>query len=121
MVKNILRRTVFHRFSCIHDHNMVCHLCHHAHIMGDQEHRGIGFFRQSLDDPQDLGLDRHIQSRRRLICDQQLGVAEQCHGDHHTLTHPSRKLVGKFLDPLLRRRDPHPLQHLHALIQRILF
>ena len=89
--------------------------------MGDQEHRGIGFFRQSLDDPQDLGLDRHIQSRRRLICDPQLGVAEQCHGDHHTLTHPSRKLVGKFLDPLLRRRDPHPLQHLHALIQRILF
>ena len=100
---------------------MVCHLCYYAHIMGNKDHRGIGFFCQSLDDPQDLGLDRHIQGCSRLICDQQLGVTQKRHGDHDPLPHPPRKLMGKFFDPLLRRRDPDPFQHLHALVQRVLF
>ena len=36
---------------------------------------------------ENLSLYRHIQRRRRLVGNQQLGIAGNGHGDHHALTH----------------------------------
>ncbi len=40
---------------------------------------------------QDLGLDGHIQRRRRFVGDQQGRAADQCHRDDRALPEPTRK------------------------------
>ena len=49
--------------------------------------------RRSLDQLQDLGLDGHVERGRRLVGDQQVGVARERHRDHHALAHAARELV----------------------------
>ena len=78
------------------------------------------FVAQFLDQIENLCLDRHVQRRRRLVRDQQLGVADQPHGDHHPLPHAAGKLVGVLLHPLGHVVDAHQLQHLHGALRRVL-
>ena len=52
--------------------HLVAELCHNAEIMCDENDARPVFFFQLPQLPQDLILNRHIQSRRRLIGDQQL-------------------------------------------------
>ena len=42
---------------------------------------------------EDLGLDRDVQRRGRLVGDEELRVAGEGHGDHHALAHPAAELV----------------------------
>ena len=63
---------------------------------------------------QDLCLNRNIQSRCRLICDQNLRIAAHSHGDHHTLAHTAGKFVGIAAHCFLRVCDAdscEKLQH----------
>ena len=59
----------------------------------------------SLDQLEDLGLDRHVEGGRRLVGDEQLGIAGERHRDHHALAHAARQLVRVLLDPPLGGRD----------------
>ena len=61
---------------------------------------------------EDLRLHGHIESRGRLVCDQQIGAERQRHRDHHALPHPSGKLVRVCIDALLRARDADAPQQL---------
>ena len=42
---------------------------------------------------EDLGLDGHVERGRRLVGDEQLGLAGERHRDHHALRHAARHLV----------------------------
>ncbi len=67
---------------------------------------------QRAEDLEDLRLHGHVERRGRLVGDDQRGLAEQGHGDHHALAHPAGELVGIGAHPLARRGHAHPLQHL---------
>src|SRR5207245_1603451 len=72
-----------------------------------------------VEELEDLRLDRDVQRRRRLVGDEEVGVARQRHGDHHALPHPARELVRVLLRPALGVRNVDELQHLDGLVHRV--
>ena len=71
-----------------------------------------GALLDGLDELQDLGLDGHVERRRGLVRDEQLGLAGEGHGDHHALAHAARQLVRVLLDASLGIRDADHAQRL---------
>ena len=47
------------------------------------------------------------------------GLAQQTHADHHALAHAARQLMRILLQPALRLRHPHALQHAQCGALRI--
>ncbi len=60
---------------------------------------------------ENLGLDRHVERRGRLVGDQQLRVAGERHGDHRPLPHAAGELVRVVVDAFFRRRDADLVEH----------
>lgn len=54
---------------------------------------------------QDLAGEGHVESGRRLVCDEQARGAPGRQGDHDALGHPARELVRIGPQALLRRPD----------------
>ncbi len=64
---------------------------------------------------EDLRLDGDVERRRRLVGDQQLGLAGERHGDHHPLAHAARELVRVVVAaPLAASGMPTELEQLDA-------
>jgi len=64
-----------------------------AHVVGDQEHRHLETVAQLVDEVEDLRLDRHVESGRRLIGYEQLGFAGERDSDHDALAKAAGELV----------------------------
>ena len=77
-------------------------------------------FLQIVHELQDLRLDRNVQSRGRLVRDEQLRLAGQCHGDHDTLTHTAGQLMRILLGDDVRIRDLDIGQHFNDLCGSLL-
>src|SRR5581483_3697804 len=75
---------------------------------------------QALHQPQDLRLRRHVERGRRLVRDQDLGVVDQRHGDHHALAHTAGELVRVVVDTLIGARDLDLLEDRDRLLARLL-
>ena len=73
-----------------------------------------------LDQLQDLRLDGHVEGGRRLVGEQQLGVARQGDGDHHALAHAARELERVVVEAVRGTRDADLGQQLdHAILGRL--
>ena len=83
-------------------------------IVADEQDGGIELEPQLLDEVQHLGLDRHIESGRRLVEDEQRRIARQRHGDRHPLLHAARQLMRVALHHPSRIGNAHPVEHLGA-------
>ena len=59
-----------------------------------------------------LRLHGHVERRRRLVGDQQVGLVGDAHRDHHALAHAAGELVRVAVDPLLGRGDADELEQL---------
>ena len=95
----------------VHDRHAVAHLGDDAEVVGDQDDRRPGLVAQVAHQVEDLGLDRHVERGRRLVGDEQLGLAGEGHRDHHALRHAARQLVREGLQAPLRVGDAdHPEQ-----------
>ncbi len=94
-----------------HHDNAVGDLGDDAHVVSDEDHCHVHFVLQEADERQDLRLHRHIERRRRLIGNQQVGAARQCHRDHHALPHSTGELVRVAREHLSRLRDADELEH----------
>jgi hypothetical protein len=90
-------------FARIHHGDPVGDLRHHAEIMGDEQDRHAIGLLELIELHQHLRLDRHVERRRRLVRQQDLGAAGERHGDHHALAHPARELVRIVVDTAFRR------------------
>ena len=55
--------------------------------------------REALEEAQDLRLDGHVEGRRGLVGEQELGIAGEGDGDHHALAHTPAELVRVVFDP----------------------
>ena len=76
-----------------HHDDMVGDLADDTQVVADEQHAHAVALAQAADQLEDLALDRHVQRRRRLVGDQQLGLAGQRHRDHHALLLAAGELV----------------------------
>ena len=79
-----------------------------AEVVGDHDDRAAEVLLQLRHQVQDLRLRRHVERRRRLVGDQQVGIADQRHRDHHALAHAAGELVRVVVDARARRAGCRP-------------
>ena len=115
MLQHARRLAFLHLLAFPHHDDTVGDLGDHAHVMGDEDDGHALFFLQELDELEDLGLDGDIERGRRLVGDQDLGLAGERHGDHDALAHAAREAVRIFVQALARGRHAHPLQDAQRL------
>jgi hypothetical protein len=114
MGENVSHAALLYLPAGIHHDDALGGLGHHPQIMGDQHDRGSDPAFKVAHQVKDLRLDRHVERSRRLVGDQQFGVAGQRHGDHHALPHAAGELVGIFPHPARRRGDSDQGEHLNG-------
>ena len=79
--------------------------------MGDEGDRHAQLAFEPAQQLEDLRLHGDVQSRGRLVGDQEVGLAQERHGDHHPLAHAARELVRVHVEPSRGFRNAHELEH----------
>ncbi len=102
--------TLLGDLSGVHDRDPVARLGDHREIVRDEQEREAEIATQILEQLKDLPLRHHVERRRGLVADHQLGLAGERQGDHDALPHPAGELVRVLLAP--RRRDADALEQL---------
>ncbi len=87
--------------------------------MRDQDHRHPELPLEVGQQLQDLRLDRHVERRRGLVGDEDLGFACQRHGDHHALLHATAHLVWVVPRADLGFRNADAPQHPDGSCRRV--
>ena len=77
----------------VHDRDVVAEIGDHTEVVGDEDDRHPSFGDESAQQIEDLGLDRDIESRRRLVGDQKTRRAGEGERDRDTLRHAAGELV----------------------------
>ena len=65
----------------------------HAHVVGDEQVGQPELALELLEQVQDLGLDRHVEGRDRLVADDQVGLEDERAGDADALALAAGELV----------------------------
>ena len=112
VVEEVVLRSALDGPARVHDHDAVGDVGDDPHVMGDENDRGAEVGLEPPDQLEDLGLDRDVERSRRLVGDQEVGVARERHRDHHPLAHAARELMRVVVDPLLRVGDPDGAEEL---------
>ena len=99
-----------------HDRDAVGNLGDHAHVMGDEQHRGAVIALQVADQGEDLLLRGDVERRGRLVRDQQFWLEHQRHRDHDALALPARQPVRVGGKDALDVGQPHMLHHRQNLL-----
>ena len=73
--------------------------------MGDEQHGHPGLALETVDEGEDLGLDRDVEGRGGFVGDQQARAAGHRHGDHDALPHPAGEFVRILVQAALGFRD----------------
>ncbi len=94
----------------VHDDDPVGDVGDHAEVVGDEQDAGAEPVAQVAQHVEDAGLHGDVERGRRLVGDQQLGLAGHRHRDHHALAHAAGELVRVLLDPLRGGRDADQLR-----------
>ncbi len=102
-----------------HDQGPVGDFGHNTHVVRDEEDRHAFLFLQSLDQVEDLALDRHVECGGRLVGNQQARAAGQSHRDHHALPHTAGKLVRVVVEARAGIRDADFFQQAGSFVARI--
>ena len=84
---------VFDRLAMAQHHDLVGDLGDDGQIMRDVKRGGAGFLDGVLDGGQHVKLGGHVQRRRRLVEDDQIGARAQRHRRHRPLQLPARDLM----------------------------
>ena len=85
---------------------------HHAEIVRDDDERHVEPARQPVHQLQDLRLDGHVERGRRLVGDDELGIAGDRDRDHDALAHAARELVRILLEAAGRIGDADQAEQL---------
>ena len=104
--ENLLDGVVFPDDAIPHDYDLVGELTHDVQVVGDEQYRHAPRLLEVSHKLEDLLLDGHVQGRGGLVCDEELGLAGDGHGDHHALLLAARELVGIAVDAFGRIGQP---------------
>src|SRR4051812_5236395 len=80
-------RRAFHHLTGMHHDYAVADFSDHAHVVGDEQDGGPGLRAEFAKQVENSSGDGNIQSRRRLVREQQLRGGGERHRDHYTLAH----------------------------------
>ena len=69
----------------LHDADVVGDTPHEAQVVGDEQHRHAIGLAQPIEQHEDLRLHGHVERRRRLVGDEQIGLVGERHRDHDAL------------------------------------
>jgi len=105
---------VFDDFAQIHHRDAMADVFDHGQIMGDEQVRQVQLRLQIHQQVNNLGLDRDIKGRDRLVTDDHLRVQGQGPGDANALTLTAGKFVGVAFQ--LRLAQAHALEQLRYLL-----
>ena len=98
----------------MHDRDAVGDLGDDAHVVGDEQDADTALVGEVAEELQDLRLHGHVERRRRLVGDQELGIAGQRGRDHDALALAAGELVRIGLEAALRLGDADGLQQIRA-------
>ena len=82
----------------VHDRDAVRHAGDDAEIVGDQQDRHPALRLQRAQEVEHLRLDGDVERGRRLVGDEQLGLAGERERDHHPLLQPAGELERIVVD-----------------------
>ena len=111
-VKDLPNIPGFNHLTAVHHGQSVGHSGDHPQIVSDQKQAHLEFFLDGCQQGQDLGLNRYVEGRGRLIGNNQTGTAHEAHGDHHALTQAPRKLVRILFQARSGRGNTHFFQQI---------
>ena len=112
MVEHIVHLAMFDDAARIHHGHFIGQASDHRQIVRDPDERGAVLARELLHFRKNLRLDRHVERRRWLIGNDQIGPVQHCDGNRHTLAHAARELVRIGLQALLGAGNAHHAQRL---------
>jgi hypothetical protein len=99
---------------------VVGHAGHDAEVVRDEDDARARLLLQALYQLKNLRLNRHVERGRRLVRDEQLGLARERHRDHHALAHAARELVRVRVGARARLGDADGLKHLDGVLVSLL-
>ena len=101
--------------AAVHHRHAIARLGDDGEVVGDEQDRGVLLPLLHLQHQvENLRLDRHVERRRRLVGDQQVGVQRERHGDHDALPLPPGELMRILLHPRSAVGDADQVEHLDA-------
>ena len=109
-----LRPLLFHDAAGIHDENPVTERRGELEVVRDEQHGQLPFPPQRIEDGHDLGLDRDVEGRRRLVGDEHVRVGGKLGGDHDSLEHAAGELSGIRAKDALSFGDADQLEQLES-------
>ena len=109
--ENAARRADFGRAAGIEHQDIVANLRRQPQVVGDEDHRRAVLLLHLGNELHDARLDGDVERGGRLVRDQQLGTAGECHGDQHALAHAAGQLVRVFAEQFGRPIQMHGVEH----------
>ena len=79
----------------IHHRHALTQVSHHRQIVRDEQIGQAEALAQVLEQVDDLGLDRHVERRHRLVADDEGGIDRQGPGNGDALALAAAELMGK--------------------------
>ncbi len=104
-------RRLLNDATCIHHCHAVGHIGDDAHIVRDEQDCRPGLIAKLFHEIEYLRLNSHVERRCRFIGDQKARTADQGHGDHCTLAHPTGKLERVLPKANFRFWNSHFFKH----------
>ncbi len=109
-MNRLVGRRFLHDLSSVHHRDPVGPARNDPEIVSDQQNGHAAAFPKAVEHLQDLRLHRDVERGRRLVGDENLGLAREGDGDHHPLAHPAAELVGVGVESRGGIGDAHLLQ-----------
>ena len=103
----------------VHDHHLLGDLGDDRQVVRDEQHRHVVALLDVSHQLQHLRLDGHVDGGRGLVGDQQAGMVDERHGDHHPLPHAAREVEDVGVQAGLGARDADVAQHLDGDLVRL--
>ncbi len=119
VAEDLADRPLLHQLARIHDADAVADAHHGAEIVADEDDGGIVLLAQAAHQIEHRRLDRHVETRGRLVHDQQRGLGHQRHGDDDALLLAARELMGIAVEDAFRVRQIDLAQHVQGARARL--
>ena len=100
---HIRRATRLDNAARVHDRNAIGERGHDGEIVRDPDHGRARARTERLRLGENLRLDGHVECRRRLVGNDEVGLVDEGDCDRYALAHAARKLVRVILEAALRR------------------
>ena len=85
-VKERRGRRLLDHFAGVHDTDAVGPLGNDAHIVSNEQDAHFEFSAKIVEDVENLSLNGDVEGSGRFVGNQELGLTDESHGDHHSLT-----------------------------------